>query len=788
MITKIRKRDGREVPFNIEKIANAIFKAASAVGGKDYNSSLLLAEEVVEYLEKNLNNKVPSVEEIQDAVEKILIERGHARTAKEFILYRAERTRIREMNTRLMKVYEDLTFKEAKDNDMKRENANIDGDTAMGTMLRYGSEGAKQFNEMFILKPEHAKAHKEGDIHIHDMDFLTLTTTCCQIDITKLFENGFSTGHGFLREPNDIQSYSALACIAIQSNQNDQHGGQSIPNFDYGMAPGVAKTYRKLYRQNLLKAWELLAAGPVDVEELEAHLQDVFQALENKGLTPTLTPNPEYLEQERNLLANIPGVPLDKPLIEKAQAFAAQKALAETDKRTYQAMEALVHNLNTMHSRAGAQIPFSSLNYGTDTSPEGRMVIKNVLLATEAGLGNGETPIFPIHIFKVKEGINYNPGEPNYDLFQLACRVSAKRLFPNFSFIDAPFNLQYYVPGRPETEIAYMGCRTRVIGNVYDPTREIIFGRGNLSFTTINLPRLALKSQKDIQQFFTLLDEKINLVINQLLERFEIQARKKVKNFPFLMGQGIWLDSDKLDVEDEIREVLKHGTLSVGFIGLAECLIALTGQHHGESEEAQELGLKIVQHMRKRMDEAAEKYRLNFSLLATPAEGLSGRFIKLDKKLFGILPGITDKEYYTNSFHIPVYYPISAFRKISLEAPYHALTNAGHITYVEVDGDPAQNLAAFEKIVRCMKETGIGFGAINHPVDRDPLCGYTGIIGNECPRCGRQEGNQPFERIRRITGYLVGTLDRFNDAKKAEVRDRVKHLNCLNLSSPEMEV
>ena len=788
MITKIRKRDGREVPFNIEKIANAIFKAASAVGGKDYNSSLLLAEEVVEYLEKNLNNKVPSVEEIQDAVEKILIERGHARTAKEFILYRAERTRIREMNTRLMKVYEDLTFKEAKDNDMKRENANIDGDTAMGTMLRYGSEGAKQFNEMFILKPEHAKAHKEGDIHIHDMDFLTLTTTCCQIDITKLFENGFSTGHGFLREPNDIQSYSALACNAIQSNQNDQHGGQSIPNFDYGMAPGVAKTYRKLYRQNLLKAWELLAAGPVDVEELEAHLQDVFQALENKGLTPTLTPNPEYLEQERNLLANIPGVPLDKPLIEKAQAFAAQKALAETDKRTYQAMEALVHNLNTMHSRAGAQIPFSSLNYGTDTSPEGRMVIKNVILATEAGLGNGETPIFPIHIFKVKEGINYNPGEPNYDLFQLACRVSAKRLFPNFSFIDAPFNLQYYVPGRPETEIAYMGCRTRVIGNVYDPTREIIFGRGNLSFTTINLPRLALKSQKDIQQFFTLLDEKINLVINQLLERFEIQARKKVKNFPFLMGQGIWLDSDKLDVEDEIREVLKHGTLSVGFIGLAECLIALTGQHHGESEEAQELGLKIVQHMRKRMDEAAEKYRLNFSLLATPAEGLSGRFIKLDKKLFGILPGITDKEYYTNSFHIPVYYPISAFRKISLEAPYHALTNAGHITYVEVDGDPAQNLAAFEKIVRCMKETGIGFGAINHPVDRDPLCGYTGIIGNECPRCGRQEGNQPFERIRRITGYLVGTLDRFNDAKKAEVRDRVKHLNCLNLSSPEMEV
>lgn len=795
MITKIKKRDGREVPFNIEKIANAIFKAASATGGKDYQSSLLLAEKVVDYIEKRLEKRVPEVEEIQDAVEKVLIENGHARTAKEFILYRAERNRVREMNTRLMKVYEDLTFKEAKDNDMKRENANIDGDTAMGTMLRYGSEGAKQFNDIFVLKPEHAKAHREGDIHIHDMDFLTLTTTCCQIDVEELFKKGFSTGHGFLREPNDIQSYSALACIAIQSNQNDQHGGQSIPNFDYGMAPGVTKTYVRLYRQNLVKAFELLLPSEVDFEEFEAHLKDLFKQIQynedkqdhqgdylnKKALTPTLSSDNGYLELEFEYLLNLEyfkSLNLDKPTIEKAQDFATRKAFEETDRRTYQAMEALVHNLNTMHSRAGAQIPFSSINYGMDTSPEGRMVVKNLLLATEAGLGNSETPIFPIHIFKVKEGINYNPGEPNYDLFQLACRVSAKRLFPNFSFIDAPFNLQYYVPGRPETEIAYMGCRTRVIGNVHDPERETIFGRGNLSFTTVNLPRLALLSNKDQDQFFALLDEKIDLVINQLIERFEIQARKKVKNFPFLMGQGIWLDSDKLDWDDEIREVLKHGTLSMGFIGLAETLIALTGKHHGESEESKALGLKIITHMRKKMDEAADKYKLNFSLLATPAEGLSGRFIKMDRDIFGTIEGITDKEYYTNSFHIPVSFPIKAYEKISIEAPYHELTNAGHITYVELDGDPTQNVEAFEKIVRCMKEAGIGFGAVNHPVDRDPVCGYTGIIGNECPKCGRREDVIRFDRIRRITGYLVGTIDRFNDAKKAEVRDRTKHFSC----------
>lgn len=770
MITKIKKRDGREVPFNIEKITNAIFKATKAARQEDYDLAMILADKVVQRLHEDPNKAIPTVEEIQDIVEKVLIEEGHANTAKKYILYRAERTRVREMNTRLMKIYEDLTFKESKDNDLKRENANIDGDTAMGTMLKYGSEGAKQFCEMYILKPEHAQAHKEGDIHIHDLDFLTLTTTCCQIDIVKLFKDGFSTGHGHLREPNDIHSYSALACIAIQSNQNDQHGGQSIPNFDYGMALGVAKTYARLYRQNLAKALKLFTANEDAVNIVNEILQKITK---ETNLRPTLAPNEQYLKLEQEYLMKYIG---DADIISKAQDFAIKEAEVEIDRNTYQAMEAFVHNLNTMHSRAGAQVPFSSINYGTDTSPEGRLVIKNILLATEAGLGNGETPIFPVHIFKVKEGINYNPGDPNYDMFKLACRVSAKRLFPNFSFIDAPFNLKYYRAGQPETEIAYMGCRTRVIGNVHEPSREIIYGRGNLSFTTVNLPRIAIRSNGDMDYFFEELDKKIDLIIDQLLERYEIQARKKVKNFPFLMGQGVWIDSDKLNWEDEIREVLKHGTLSMGFIGLAECLKALIGKHHGESEDAQQLGLKIIRHMRQRMDDTSKKYKMNFTLLATPAEGLSGRFVRMDRELFGSIEGITDREYYTNSFHIPVYYEINAFDKIRLEAPYHELTNAGHITYVEMDGDPTQNLQAFEKIIRAMKEAGIGYGSINHPVDRDPVCGFTGIIGNTCPSCGREEGDIKFERIRRITGYLVGSLERFNDAKRAEERDRVKHI------------
>lgn len=769
MFQTIVKRDGREVPYDIGKIEKAIDKAMQACGRNDSQESRRIAELVEQRLQSQFTGTAPGVENIQDTVENVLMDNGYAFVSKKYILYRAERSRTREMNTRLMKVYDEITFADAKASDMKRDNANIDGDTAMGTMLKYGSEGAKDYYEKCILPPAQSKAHREGDIHIHDFDFYTLTTTCCQIDITKLFEGGFSTGHGYLREPNDIRSYAALACIAIQSNQNDQHGGQSIPNFDYGLAKGVEKTYKKLYAANFAKGALLCS----DCGKQEEEWKQMIKEIETEaGLFPRIsTMDDSYTKKEKEIFQPILG----EELWDKIHRFAVKSALEETDRATYQAMEALIHNLNTMHSRAGAQTPFSSINYGTDTSPEGRMIIKNVLLATEAGLGFGETAIFPIHIFKVKEGVNYNPEDPNYDLFRLACRVSAKRLFPNFSFLDAPYNLQYYKPGHPETEIAYMGCRTRVMGNVYDPEREITFGRGNLSFTSINLPRIAIKSNHSLEWFFEELERKMDLVTKQLMDRYQIVAKKKMHNFPFLMGQGVWIDSDRLSADEEVGEILKHGTLSVGFIGLAEALVALTGKHHGESDESRILGLEIVGFMRDYLDRLSKEKKMNFTLLATPAEGLSGRFIRMDQKKFGVIPGVTDREYYTNSFHVPVYYPISAYDKIQIEAPYHALTNAGHITYVELDGNTANNLEAFEKVVRTMKEAGIGYGSINHPVDSDPVCGYQGVIEDECPKCGRKEGDIPFHRIRRITGYLVGTLDRFNDAKRAEEADRVKH-------------
>ena len=769
-ITNIRKRDGRTVEFDQTKIENAIlraFQASSSAKGRE--TAQALAQQVVQELENNENvSSTPTVEQVQDTVERVLIEKGFVRSAKAYILYRAERSRVREMNTRLMKTFEDITFKDAIDSDIKRENSNINGDTAMGSMLKFGSEGAKQFYDMYVLDPRFAQAHREGDIHIHDLDFYTLTTTCCQIELTTLFKDGFSTGHGYLREPQDITSYAALACIAIQANQNDQHGGQSIVDFDYGMAPGVKKTFIKRYRMNLARALELLV-GDADAEQ---HARAMLDEAAAQGLAPQLEEDEAHRAAMKDAL--LPEVK-DEALTERILDFAQRHAAEETDKATYQAMEALVHNLNTMNSRAGAQVPFSSINYGMDTSPEGRMVMKNLLHATEHGLGGGETPIFPIQIFRVKEGVNFNPGEPNYDLYRLAIRTSAKRLFPNFSFVDAPFNLQYYKPGHPETEIAYMGCRTRVMGNVYDPDREIAPRRGNLSFTSINLPRIAIKANGDVQWFFEELERKMALVAEQLDERLAIISKKKVKNFPFLMGQGVWIDSEHLDWDDTVGEVLKHGTLTIGFIGLAEALVALRGKHHGECEESQNLGLEIIGTMRAYTDKLSRERGLNYSLIATPAEGLSGRFVRLDKEKFGIIPGVTDREYYTNSFHVPVYYPCSAFHKLSIEAPYHALTNGGHISYVEMDGDPLQNLDAFEKIVRFMHDKGIGYGSINHPVDRDPVCGYNGIIGDECPCCHRTEDSRPFERIRRITGYLVGTLDRFNNAKRAEEHDRVKH-------------
>lgn len=590
-------------------------------------------------------------------------------------------------------IFDSITTLQAKDSDLKRDNANINGDSPMGAMLQYGANTAKEYNLNFLIKPEIADLHRSAWIHIHDLDFYAWTTTCTQIELRKLFKGGFNTGHGHLRAPKSIGSYAALAAIAIQSNQNDQHGGQSVVDFDYAMAEGVSYTYQK------------------------------------------------YLKEGYDICERLNGL--------KDKEWILDYAMEKTTRDTYQAMEGFIHNLNTMHSRAGAQVPFSSINYGTDTSWEGRLAIEQLLLATEAGLGHGETPIFPIQIFRVKEGVNYNPEDPNYDLFKLAMKVSAKRLFPNFAFIDAPFNLQYYKPGHPETEVAYMGCRTRVMGNVYDKTREVAPGRGNLSFTSINLPRLGIVADKDIDQFFKLLDGMLDITMKQLLDRYEIQASRIARNFPFLMGEGIWMDSDELGPDDEVREVLKHGTLSIGFCGLAECLVALIGKHHGESEEAQKLGLQIVSYIRDYCDKKSEELKMNVTCLATPAESLAGRLMRADKKEFGEIKGVTDREYYTNSFHVPVYYHIPAMRKIDIEAPYHALTNAGHISYVELDGDPTKNLAAFERIVRRMKEAGIGYGSINHPVDRDPMCGYNGIINDVCPCCGRTEYIQIKEKIRR---------------------------------------
>lgn len=730
MIDKILKRNGEIVVFDSVKILNAISAANKAVEGETMTPTdlLFLTEKVCNKLPEY---ELPNVEQVQDLVEETLIQYEYTKTAKAYILYRAEHTKIRNTEADLMMIYERLTYSFARDEDIKRENANIDADTAMGTMLKYGSEGSKYFIDNYVLPKDIAAAHINGDIHIHDMDFYMLTETCCQIDLIKLFKNGFSTGHGHLNEPQSIRSYSALACIAIQANQNEMHGGQSVPNFDYAMADGVAKTYAKEYYEALKAFFQL--KGEMNIEESEGYIRQIKSQVKSRPSMST----PEIFK-EAITACEIDG--LTRKFLEKADRYANDCALIQTNEETYQAMEALVHNLNTMNSRAGAQVPFSSINYGTCTTPEGRMVTKNLLLATEAGLGGGETPIFPVQIFKVKEGINYNEDEPNYDLFRMAVKTSAQRLFPNFSFIDAPFNLQYYREGDYNTEIAYMGCRTRVMGNVHDRTREITCGRGNLSFTSINLPRIGIDAQGDVDRFYQILDEKIDLVIRQLLHRYKVQCGKRVRNYPFLMGQGIWIDSDDLDLEDSVAEVLKHGTLSVGFIGLAETLKALIGKHHGESEEAQKLGIEIITHMRKRMDDESQKRGLNFTLLATPAEGLSGRFIRMDQKIYGKKEGITDKDYYTNSFHVPVYYPIKAYKKIDLEAPYHALTNAGHISYVELDGDTCKNLEAFEKIIKYMKEKGIGYGSINHPVDRDPVCGYTGVIGEVCPRCGRREG------------------------------------------------
>ncbi len=758
---QVVKRNGKKVDFNKTKIAIAIKKGFDDViestmdeetGIAKYSEKDMqkIFQDVLSRIEKEYADKDKiKIEEIQDLIETSLKSKKYDEVYESFANYRERRAQSRAAFTedkrshKFLKTLEGLALKSASEDDTKRENGNIDGNSAMGTMLQFGSNVSKEFAKTYLMKKAYADAHDEGEIHIHDMDFEAMgTTTCLQIDLDKLFKGGFSTGHGYLREPNDIMSYSALAAIAIQSNQNDQHGGQSIPLFDYYLAPGVIKTFKKQLKmtiQDLLDYSDF--ASFINMKTIE----DVISKLTTIE-TPVETFEKFYKENES---------------LKRLFTMALEKAVAKTDKITYQAMEAFIHNLNTMHSRAGAQVPFSSVNFGTDVSPEGRMIVKNYLLAVDAGLGHSETPIFPISIFKVKEGVNYNPEDPNYDLFKLSCKVSAKRLFPNFEFLDSPYNLQYYVPGRPETEVATMGCRTRVMGNVVDPEKAVAPGRGNLSFTTINLPRIAIKhgivgpndgaKKADMKGFYEELDQKLALCKDQLLERFEIQCKKRVYNFPFLMGQGNWMDSEKLKPNDKLKKVLRHGTLSIGFIGLAEALTALIGEHHGESAKAQKLGLEIIGHMREVMDAYSQEYKLNITCLGTPAEGLSGRFTRIDRAIFGKIKGVTDKDYYTNSFHVPVAYNISIAKKIKTEAPYHALTNAGHISYIELDGDVTENVEAFESVVRMMKEAEIGYGAINHPVDRDPVCGYVGVIKDVCPGCGRREGDPiPAELLKNL--------------------------------------
>ena len=765
------KRDGKKKKFEEGKIALAIKKGFESIESSPYTDkdSEKIYKAVLKELEKKYAEKSSiKIEEIQDLIEETLKKYEYMDVYENFSNYRLMRNKSREVfkakEHKFLKSIESLGMEDAKNVDAKRENANIDGDSAMGTMLQFGSTLSKEFAKCYMMKDKFAEAHDSGQIHIHDMDFLPMgTTTCCQIDLNELYAGGFSTGHGFLRTPNSIMSYAALAAIAIQSNQNDQHGGQAIPAFDYYMAPGVVKTYKKELKQAIYDFLELEGfLNFVKFNKIEKDIDKMNSIDEDISILDV------HAKGEEKLM--------------KIFRLANKKALQKTDRLTYQAMESFIHNLNTMHSRAGAQVPFSSVNFGTDTSKEGRMVIKNFLLATDSGLGKGETPIFPVSIFKVKEGINFNKKDPNYDLFKLACEVSAKRLFPNFSFLDAPFNKAFYKEGDYKTEVGYMGCRTRVMANSVDESKAITPGRGNLSFSSINLVRLGIKhgilnnDKPDFDGFYEELTNLMDLLKDQLLERFNIQCSKKVYNFPFLLGQGVWIDSKGLKNTDKLKKVLKHGTLSIGFIGLAECLKALIGEHHGESKKAWDKGYEIIKFMREKCDEYSKEYKLNFTLLATPAEGLSGRFTNIDRSIYGKIKGVTDREYYTNSFHIPVYYKITIENKIKKEAPFHELTNAGHITYVELDGDPTSNISAFEKIVRQMKEQGIGYGAINHPVDRDPVCGFTGVINDICPGCGRTENDGvKFERIRRITGYLVGTVDRFNNGKRAEERDRIKH-------------
>jgi len=705
MFSSIIKRDGRTQGFNESKITDAIVKCLQAVGEEDRQRAVELMLEVIKKIKILYKEDNFTVENVQDIVETVLIEQGLAKAAKAYILYRENRSRLREAQSELMNAVSEIL------QETNRDNANV-GNSPSAKVLQISEIASKNYYLKRVLPVKEANAHINGDIYIHDLSWYGKTLTCLQIPLDKLLRDGFNNGHGYIRSPKGIKTAASLAAIILQSNQNDMHGGQSFAYFDRDMSVFV---------------------------ELEKEKQEslIRQNLDDLGLTASADE-------------------------EKIKSLVYER----TKEETFQAMEGFIYNLNTMHSRAGAQVPFSSINFGTDTSEAGRMVSECFLLAYEKGLGKGESPLFPNVCFKIKEDVNFEEGDPNYDLFQLSMRVACKRLFPTFSFQDSSFNK----PFRDE-EVAYMGCRTRVISNCNGP--EITNSRGNLSFTTMNLPRLGIRAEKDISLFWKYLDEVFDICVEQLLTRYNVQKKLKVKDFPFLMGQKLYLDSEELSPNDAIEKAIRHGTLSIGFIGLAECLVSLMGKHHGESSEAQAFGIAIISHMRRRCDEASKKYGLNFSLLATPAEQLSGKFTKIDAERYGEISGVTDKKWYTNSFHIPVEYKINALKKIEIEGVYHKYCNAGHISYIELQSAPQNNTKGFESLVRAMAEADMGYAAINFPVDVCCDCGLNGVIQEDiCPKCGGEN----ISRVRRITGYL-STLDRFNDSKLAEINHRQIHQN-----------
>ncbi|MCR5019198.1 MAG: anaerobic ribonucleoside triphosphate reductase [Bacteroidales bacterium] len=735
MVKRVLKRDGRKVDFNNQKIVAAILKAMDVTeDGED----IVLAAQIAKTI-SNLGQDEMSVEEIQDCVENELMNSPRKEVAKEYIRYRNKRNIARKAKTN--EIFEDIIG--AKVNDITRENANMNADTPAGMMMKFASEATKSYVDDNLLSDPVREAVMGNYIHIHDKDYYpTKSLTCIQHPLDLILEHGLKAGHGESRPAKRIETASVLACISMETVQNEMHGGQAIPAFDFYLAPFVRKTYEEEIDQ-------VSAMSNADYSELKTAKID------------------DYIKRD---LIGLQG-----------KDRAMQHAINQTVSRVHQAMEAFVHNMNTIHSRGGNQVVFSSINYGTDTSAEGRCIIREILNTTYEGVGNGSTAIFPIQIWKKKRGVSYLPEDPNYDLYKFACRVSARRFFPNFLNLDATYNQDDAWkpddPKRYEHEVATMGCRTRVYGNRFGPKTSI--GRGNLSFTTINIVKLAIEAMREeenrderIKKFFQKLDWALDIAARQLNERFEFQKTALKKQFPLLMN-GLWLGSEKLDENDTIEPVLNQGTLSIGFIGLAECLIALIGKHHGESEEAQELGLRIVSHMAEKINGFAETFQHNFTFLATPAEGLSGRFTKRDKKTFGIIPGITDKDYYTNSSHIPVYYHCSPEHKAKIEGPYHKYENAGHIFYVEIDGDATHNPEAIMQIVDLMDKYDIGYGSVNHNRNRCLDCGFENAEKDlrECPHC---HGHH-IDTLQRITGYLVGTTNRWNSGKLAELHDRVVH-------------